>query len=219
MKLQKFDGGLNTRQEPHLIGIDEGQVYTNIDNESGALKPVTAPLAAGESYNNKHRYIKYSKSMVELGKVPIDFLEYKNKIYYSVQDDFVQIKDSESEGDLGLNIPAIFSSEVAAVRPNAPVSADITVNEARGYTLPHTGQDPSWSATTMAGTFKDGVTYQMAFQQVSPNGGISDIFYYNYTVSGVVSFDVLGNQYGCWPISFGISLYIICVNTLSFGIS
>ena len=50
MKLQKFDGGLNTRQEPHLIGIDEGQVYTNIDNESGALKPVTAPLAPTALY-------------------------------------------------------------------------------------------------------------------------------------------------------------------------
>ena len=184
MKLQKFDGGLNTRQEPHLIGIDEGQVYTNIDNESGALKPVTVPLAAGGSYNSKHRYIQFSTSLVELGKVPLDFVEYKNKIYYSVEDDYPQMKDDNTEGDIGLYSPAIIASTVSAVRPDVPEAVDITVDE---Y-----GSDQYWSANTKAGSFKNGVTYQFAFQKVGDDGSVSDIFYYNYTVSGVVNFDSLG---------------------------
>ena len=98
MKIQKFDGGLNTRQEPYLIGLNEGQEYTNIDNEAGSLKPVNLPLAANQTYTDKNRYVTFSKTIQQLAKVPIDFVEYKNKVYYSVEDDYIQMKDTLTEG-------------------------------------------------------------------------------------------------------------------------
>lgn len=40
MKLTQFNGGLNIRQAPHLIELNEGVIYNNIDNSVGHFKPV-----------------------------------------------------------------------------------------------------------------------------------------------------------------------------------
>jgi len=40
MKIKDFSGGLNTRVAPSLLQPNEAQVYTNIDNSAGSIRPV-----------------------------------------------------------------------------------------------------------------------------------------------------------------------------------
>ena len=209
MKLQKFDGGISTRKEPYLINADEGQTYTNVNNDKESLQPVNAPLAAGQSYNNNHRYIKYSQSIVELDKTPTSFIEYKNKIYYSVDDDFVQMKDDNSEGDLGFNSPVIIPTDTITARPAAPVSGDITVTTQAlkasfGFNAEYSG-------------FAAGVTYHFAFQQEDDEGRLSDVLFYNWTAPNTggtyflalfnlpVKFRIYLKKGGVWRRAYGTS--------------
>lgn len=47
MKLQKFDGGLSTRLDSHLINLDQSTVNINIDNAKGSLSPVKSKVSTG----------------------------------------------------------------------------------------------------------------------------------------------------------------------------
>jgi hypothetical protein len=47
MKLQKFDGGLSTRLDSHLINLDQSIVNINIDNAKGSLSPVKSKVSTG----------------------------------------------------------------------------------------------------------------------------------------------------------------------------
>lgn len=40
MKLTQFNGGLNIRVAPHLLELNEGVIYLNVDNSAGHFKPV-----------------------------------------------------------------------------------------------------------------------------------------------------------------------------------
>lgn len=51
MKLQRFEGGLATRLDPQFLQVNQGVVYTNIDNSKGSLTPVKTKLATNiEAY-------------------------------------------------------------------------------------------------------------------------------------------------------------------------
>lgn len=133
MKLQQFSGGLNTKDSSHLIKINEATQYENIDNEGGELQPCKALVAAGQTYNENDRFITHLDTVTRLTKTPVDLLEYQNKIYYSVEDDFIQMKDVQgiipTEGDLGLVPPEITNLSLIATTVNIPEESDITIAE------------------------------------------------------------------------------------------
>jgi hypothetical protein len=177
MKLQKFNGGLNTREDGHLIGIDEAQVYTNINNEKGSLQPVNQPLAAGQAHTENARYISYLDAVTELAKKPKDFIEYKNKTYYSVDADFIQVKDSNTEGDLGFWPPEILDGDTTVLRPTTPVSGDITMTSG-GPVAAGWGASLYWISNT---------NYTFAFQRVGDDGSVSDVFQYVFFTGGAAN--------------------------------
>ena len=50
MKLTNFSGGINSREEPHLLGINEAVVYSNIDNTGGSLKPIKSLIFSSSHF-------------------------------------------------------------------------------------------------------------------------------------------------------------------------
>jgi len=130
MKLQLFNGGLQTRLEPHLIEADAAVEYENIDNESGALKPIkdkaNANVAVNPYYHNfKDEWI----SFVE----PIEFAELHNKLYYG------GIKPKKYNGTITDNLGVVKPStkpNVEVVEIAKPTGMTVTLEAANfHYTL------------------------------------------------------------------------------------
>lgn len=174
MKLQKFNGGVSTRRAPHLIGVNEGTTFQNIDIEEEILKPVNSLLAAGLTKTDEDRYIDYEDDIITLAKTPTTEVEYQNKIYHSVDGDYVQVKDSVQEGDLGLEAPEIISMDTLAVLPSIPLVGEVTL----------TSQDLGAASTAAnIGSFHSTITYELAITQVTAAGLESAPYYVSHTPS------------------------------------
>lgn len=80
MQLNQFSGGLNTRLAPHLINVNEAQVYTNVDNTSLSLKPVKGDTDESQEvfpymYNFNDRWVSSKNYRT--------YREFQEKLYYS----------------------------------------------------------------------------------------------------------------------------------------
>ncbi len=97
MKLGLFNGGLSTRLAPHLIQINEGVVYKNIDPASGILEPMKKDVYERDCsdivYNFKDRWIFRDKGW---------FTEYQDQLFYSDENELYYI-----ESDFHFNIAGI----------------------------------------------------------------------------------------------------------------
>lgn len=79
-KLQTFNGGLATRVAEHLIGINSAIVYTNIDSETGELKPVKTEASTGETLQEYATYFEAESKWVD-SAVSSDYLEYQSALF------------------------------------------------------------------------------------------------------------------------------------------
>ena len=83
MKIDIFNGGLSTRVKPHLIQINEGVKYNNIDNSQGSLVPAKKDSDIGMTvgktiFNFQGKWVftdDYS-----------DFVEFQSRLYVTHQD-------------------------------------------------------------------------------------------------------------------------------------
>lgn len=185
MKLQKFSGGLNIKDAPHLLTIEQGVQYDNIDNESGELKPCKALLAAGQTYTNKDWYTTYLDAIQTLAKVPLDAIEYKNKLYYSVEDDFIQMKDSDTEGDLGFDSPIITSISLVSDLPSSPLLSELTITQ---YICPIEFIGGHFADPAM---YQSGTTYDFAFTKINDEGVESVPFEHSILIDGTPFTNIL----------------------------
>lgn len=80
MRLDDFSGGRNTRVTPSKIGPTEAQIYTNIDNTSGALAPLKGHIDTGVSIGRWFTYF-YADNQWVSKTVPSDFVEYRDHLY------------------------------------------------------------------------------------------------------------------------------------------
>ena len=103
MLLRDFSGGLNTRLSPTLLSPNEAQVYENIDNQSGTLKPIKGPLNTGISVNTYFTYFQADTEWVSKA-IRTDFVEFRENLYMSNGSDLVVYKDLV-ETKVGLDRP------------------------------------------------------------------------------------------------------------------
>ena len=80
MQLNDFTGGLNLRLAPHLIGQNEGVIYSNIDTIKGSLVPLkqdtkTSIIIAKYIVNFKDKWIS--------SDIDTTYLEFQEKLYYT----------------------------------------------------------------------------------------------------------------------------------------
>ena len=80
MQLNDFTGGLNLRLAPHLIGQNEGVIYSNINTIKGSLVPLkqdtnTSIITAKYIVNFKDKWIS--------SDIDTTYLEFQEKLYYT----------------------------------------------------------------------------------------------------------------------------------------
>lgn len=86
MKINDFSGGLSTRIDPTLIGLNEAVIYTNVDNSRGSLTSIKNYLLQGipiDRWFYKFKNTWYSSINNR------EYIEYKNKLYWTEKDNIV----------------------------------------------------------------------------------------------------------------------------------
>lgn len=103
-QLNQFDGGLNLRLAPHLINVNEAQIYKNIDNTSVSLKPTKGDTDENQDvysymYNFNDRWISSAAYR--------DYQEFQEKLYYSGKTGIPQkSSDGTTFNNLGIAGPS-----------------------------------------------------------------------------------------------------------------
>jgi len=82
MKIQKFDGGLSTRLDAHLIPTNQSPVNLNIDNSKGSLSPVGSNLVTDEDGTTGMKWF-YSENYWVQNRSPTTYVEYNSTMYYT----------------------------------------------------------------------------------------------------------------------------------------
>lgn len=79
-QINQWDGGLNIRQHPGIIGINEGTTYINVDNGRVSLSPIKHDDVIEEA-SGANLYI--FKDMFIYSNDTRDYVEFNQKLYYS----------------------------------------------------------------------------------------------------------------------------------------
>lgn len=82
MKLIQFNGGLNVREDPHLLSLNEAVEYTNIDNSGGSLKPVRS-MASEAATRKKFAYFFAAENKWVDSDLRRDYVEYEGTLFYT----------------------------------------------------------------------------------------------------------------------------------------
>ena len=107
-KLQTFDGGKVTRVAPHLIPINSGVQYSNIDNSTGELRAVANEAASGETLNKYAHYFEAENRWIS-DSVDTDYLEYQERLFHATGAGVPQWTQGAGAGsthNLGILAPA-----------------------------------------------------------------------------------------------------------------
>jgi len=109
MKLQVFNGGLDTRLASHLIGVNEAVQYTNIDNEDGTLKPVKQKLDLNTNLLEFSHWYNAISEWVS-SSINRDYVEYRNTLYFTEDSSIPQkTTDNITFYNLGIDKPVLAS--------------------------------------------------------------------------------------------------------------
>lgn len=82
MKLIQFNGGLNVREDPHLLSLNEAVEYINIDNSGGSLKPVRS-MAVEAFTRKKFAYFFAAENIWVDSDIRRDYVEYEGTLFYT----------------------------------------------------------------------------------------------------------------------------------------
>lgn len=82
MKITNFNGGINSREEPHLLGINEAVIYSNIDNAGGSLKPIKS-MGSTLLHRKKYAFFFSAENKWVDSDIRRDYVEYEGTLYYT----------------------------------------------------------------------------------------------------------------------------------------
>lgn len=105
MKLQVFNGGLNTRPRPQFIDITQAVVYENIDSDAGSLKPVKLPLDTKQKIGKFHTFYNAENEWIDSDNRR-DYVEFQKTLYWTDRTTRPKKYDGTNEYFLGLDLPA-----------------------------------------------------------------------------------------------------------------
>lgn len=126
MKLQLFDGGVSTRQEPQLLNVNQGVVYVNIDNAKGSLTPLKDKLASDISVLPYHFYDEISNTWLD-STTRTDYLAFQRRVYLT--DRLTQPKKYSNGAYTNLGIARPIAAPVVELIDAAPVLESISAIE------------------------------------------------------------------------------------------
>ena len=104
MLLNNFSGGLNTRIAPHLLQPNTAQVYTNIDNSSGALLPVKDCTLDTQTVDKYFTWYEYGQEYIS-SNTEASYVEYQDILYKTNFNSRPTKYDGTDEYSLGIAGP------------------------------------------------------------------------------------------------------------------
>ena len=104
MKLQLFDGGAASRQEPQLLNVNQGVIYTNVDNSLGSLTPLKDKLATAIAVAPYYTYYEAGEEWID-AEVKTDFLEFQSVLYLTDRTTRPQKYSDGAYNFLGIEAP------------------------------------------------------------------------------------------------------------------
>ncbi len=132
MLVNVFNGGLSTRLAPHMLGLTEGVVFTNIDETSGTLKSAKDKVAtdiAVEAYSHfftlENRWVSFPTFTT--------FVPYNESLVYCNSAAAGRIVGGVAY-PLGLQPPVSVGPVMAVPVPATPVSVTVTHDGNAGST-------------------------------------------------------------------------------------
>lgn len=133
-QLRQFNGGKSVRLTPHLIAINEGVTYTNIDNSAVTLKPVKDSLYETQNFGVNTSFYYFSGNWIARD-YNTDYVEFQEKLYIS---DSVGIPKKTSNGstfyNLGIVMPSTKPSTTYNGTPILPTTDEFYIApEVRQY--------------------------------------------------------------------------------------
>lgn len=135
MKLQQFDGGLNTRKAPQMLALNEAVVYNNVDNEPGTLRSVKAKLATNLLLD-RFAYFYEAAGTWFSSMTKRDYLEFQNNLYYTDRDtEFKRVTGTAATNACianPINTPAL----AAVTAPDKPTSVTAVVADSGTADIP-----------------------------------------------------------------------------------
>lgn len=124
MKLVQFSGGINIKDAPHLVAINEALVYKNIDSQPGSLKPV-AGLSVEGTTRKKYSYFFEPEGIWFESDTRRDYVEYESGLYWTEDAGSYKYKNGLTQ-NLGIQKPLYKPS---ASKLDAPAQlTQVTIN-------------------------------------------------------------------------------------------
>lgn len=120
MKLTTFNGGLNTRLVPHLIGVNEAPIYINLDNETGVISPVKQKLSANQLLLEFSHFFTFIQDWVT-SAINRDYVEYRNTLFFT-EDNAVPQKTTDGVNFFSLGIVNPIVAPVGIVSGGGPLT-------------------------------------------------------------------------------------------------
>lgn len=124
MLINQFNGGLNTRPRPQMIGINQAVVYENIDNSAGSLAPVKRALPVTLSVNDyPFWYVAGNKWLFASGSY-VPRVELNRKVY-EANIFGMTVYNPTSSRPAGVEKPTPAPTAVAELSPGIVASATL----------------------------------------------------------------------------------------------
>lgn len=134
MKLQAFNGGINTRLAPQLLSSSEAVESTNVDFTTGELTPIKSKVSTAINVALYSYYYLAKNEWVSSSEYR-NYLEYQEVLYYTQVDTYPRKYNGSVEHRLGIIAPdtAINVNDVLTQPP--PITA-ITFNQTAVGNIP-----------------------------------------------------------------------------------
>lgn len=158
MKLIQFNGGLNVREDPHLLSLNEAVEYTNIDNSGGSLKPVRS-MATEALTRKKFAYFFAAENIWVDSDIRRDYVEYEGTLFYTDATGSYKQKGS-SLNQLGIAPPSLAPSLDKTDAPSQLTQLAIN-NDTSSGNLPSGNLDYLLVNVDTNGNFSEGLVIRV----------------------------------------------------------
>lgn len=124
MKLVQFNGGINVKDSPHLLAINEAVVYNNIDSQPGSLRPVKGLSKDFETRKKYSYYFEPEKVWLE-SDIRRDYVEYESGLYWTETSGAYKYKNGMTN-NLGIQQPGVRPTVAKTDAPSQLTQVNIT---------------------------------------------------------------------------------------------
>ena len=130
MQITSFNKGIHTKLDPSLIPLESAQKFENVDINTGILQSAKDNLILEDEVNSN--FVRYKDEWISSDR-PRDYVEYRDKLYYTEPEDYPKVYFDGAEHRLGIERP---ESLDLAVSPGVITAAPTVSQSQEVPTLP-----------------------------------------------------------------------------------